>query len=104
VAAALGDGARGVYISIDIDVVDPGMAPGTGTPEPGGITARELLDTVRRLGRELDVVGADLVEVSPHYDQPADITARLANRVVLELLTGLAQRRADVPNDNLRNG
>lgn len=104
VAAAMGDGARGVYISIDIDVVDPGMAPGTGTPEPGGITARELLDTVQRLGRELDVVGADLVEVSPHYDQPADITARLANRVVLELLTGLAQRRADVTNDNLRNG
>lgn len=94
VAAALGDGARGVYISVDIDVVDPGMAPGTGTPEPGGISARELLDTVQRLGRGLDVVGADLVEVAPHYDQPADITARLANRVVLELLTGMALRRA----------
>jgi agmatinase len=94
VDAALGDGARGVYISVDIDVVDPGMAPGTGTPEPGGITARELLDTVQRLGRELDVVGADLVEVAPHYDQPADITARLANRVVLELLTGMALRRS----------
>jgi agmatinase len=94
VNAALGGGARGVYISVDIDVVDPGMAPGTGTPEPGGITGRELLDTVQRLGRELDVVGADLVEVSPHYDQPADITARLANRVVLELLTGMALRRS----------
>jgi agmatinase len=94
VAAALGDGARGVYVSVDIDVVDPGMAPGTGTPEPGGISARELLDTVQRLGRELDVVGADLVEVAPHYDQPADITARLGNRVVLELLTGMALRRA----------
>jgi agmatinase len=94
VDAALGGGARGVYVSVDIDVVDPGMAPGTGTPEPGGITGRELLDTVQRLGRELDVVGADLVEVSPHYDQPADITARLANRVVLELLTGMALRRS----------
>jgi agmatinase len=94
VDAALGDGARGVYISVDIDVVDPGMAPGTGTPEPGGLTARQLLDTVRRLGRELHIVGADLVEVAPHYDQPADITARLANRVVLELLTGMALRRA----------
>lgn len=93
VEAAVGDGARGVYISVDIDVVDPGMAPGTGTPEPGGLTARELLDTVQRLGRELDVVGVDLVEVAPHYDQPADITARLANRVVLELLTGIALRR-----------
>ena len=94
VAAALGDGARGVYLSVDIDVVDPGMAPGTGTPEPGGLTARDLLDTVQRLGRELDIVGADLVEVAPHYDQPADITARLANRVVLELLTGMALRRS----------
>lgn len=93
VAAVTADGVRGVYVSVDIDVVDPGMAPGTGTPEPGGLTARELLDTVQRLGRELDVVGADLVEVAPHYDQPADITARLANRVVLELLTGMALRR-----------
>jgi agmatinase len=93
VAAAIGDGARGVYVSVDIDVVDPGMAPGTGTPEPGGLTARQLLDTVQRIGREAEVVAADLVEVAPHYDQPADITARLANRVVLELLTGMALRR-----------
>jgi agmatinase len=104
VAAALGDGARGVYVSVDIDVVDPGMAPGTGTPEPGGITARELLDTVQRLGLELDVVGADLVEVSPHYDQPADITARLGNRVVLELLTGMALRRSAANGDDTRRG
>lgn len=86
------EGAAGVFISVDIDVVDPGAAPGTGTPEPGGITARELLDTVRRLGRELRVVGADVVEVSPAHD-PANITALLANRVILELLNGMAQRR-----------
>jgi agmatinase len=86
------DGAKGVFISVDIDVVDPGAAPGTGTPEPGGITARELLDTVRRLGRELRVVGADVVEVAPAYD-PANITALLANRVILELLNGMAQRK-----------
>jgi agmatinase len=90
--ATVGDVA-GVYVSVDIDVVDPGAAPGTGTPEPGGLHARELLDTVRRLGRECVVVGADIVEVAPHYDQPGDITARLANRVVLELLTGMAERR-----------
>jgi len=83
----------GVYVSVDIDVVDPSAAPGTGTPEPGGLAARDLLDTVRRLGRECDVIGADVVEVAPHYDQPGDITARLANRVVLELLTGMAERR-----------
>jgi agmatinase len=83
----------GVFVSVDIDVVDPGAAPGTGTPEPGGLQPRELLDTVRRLGRETTVLGADVVEVAPHYDQPMDITARLANRVVLELLTGMAERR-----------
>jgi agmatinase len=86
------DGAKGVFISVDIDVVDPGAAPGTGTPEPGGLTARELLDTVRRLGRDLNVLGADVVEVAPAYDS-SDITALLANRVVLELLNGMAQRK-----------
>jgi agmatinase len=86
------DGAAGVFVSVDVDVVDPGAAPGTGTPEPGGITPRELLDAVRRLGRDLPVVGADVVEVAPAYDS-ADITALLANRVVLELLNGMAQRK-----------
>ncbi|WKZ82692.1 MAG: agmatinase [Acidimicrobiia bacterium] len=85
-------GAKGVFVSVDVDVVDPSAAPGTGTPEPGGLTARQLLDTVRRLGRDLNVVGADVVEVAPAYDT-AEITALLANRVVLELLNGMAQRR-----------
>jgi len=86
-------GVDAVFLSIDIDVVDPGMAPGTGTPEPGGLTSRQLLDTVRRLARELNVVGADIVEVSPPYDGPGEITAFLANRVVLEVLNGMAERR-----------
>ena len=93
VAWSTADDAVGVFVSVDIDVVDPAAAPGTGTPEPGGLHARELLDTVRRLGRECRVLGADIVEVAPHYDQPADITARLANRVVLELLTGMAEAK-----------
>jgi agmatinase len=87
------DGADAVFLSIDIDVVDPGMAPGTGTPEPGGLTSRQLLDTVRRLARELNVVGGDVVEVSPPYDGPGEITAFLANRVVLEILNGMAERK-----------
>ena len=87
------EGATKAFISVDIDVVDPGMAPGTGTPEPGGLTSRELLDTLRRLGRELNVVGADVVEVSPPYDGPGEITSRLANRVVLEILNGMAERK-----------
>ena len=89
-----GEGASGVFLSIDIDVVDPGMAPGTGTPEPGGLTARQLLDTVRRLSRELNIVGADIVEISPPYDGPGAITSLLGNRVVLEILNGLAERAA----------
>ncbi len=87
------DGAAGVFVSVDIDVVDPGSAPGTGFPEPGGLTPRQLLDVLRRLGRELQVVGADVVEVAPAYDS-ADVTALLANRAVLELLTGIAERRS----------
>jgi agmatinase len=92
------DGCTGVFLSVDVDVVDPGMAPGTGTPEPGGLTARELLDAVRRCCYELPVVGIDVVEVSPPYDH-ADITAALANRVVLEALSALARRRRGDPWD-----
>lgn len=92
VVYSLEGGAKGVFLSIDIDVVDPGFAPGTGTPEPGGLSSRQLLDTVRRLARELPVVGADIVEVSPPYDGPGEITAYLANRVVLEILNGLAEK------------
>jgi agmatinase len=86
------DECEGVFLSVDIDVTDPGSAPGTGTPEPGGFTPRQLLDTVRRIAIELPVVGMDIVEVSPPYDS-ADVTAFLANRVVLEALSGIAYRR-----------
>ena len=88
------DDCDGVFLSVDIDVCDPGHAPGTGTPEPGGLTARQLLDSVRRIAYELPVVGMDVVEVSPPYDH-AEITSFLANRVVLEALTGIARRRRD---------
>jgi agmatinase len=88
------DDCDGVFLSVDIDVCDPAHAPGTGTPEPGGLTARQLLDSVRRISYEVPVVGVDVVEVSPPYDH-ADITSFLANRVVLEVLSGLARRRRD---------
>ena len=88
------DDCDGIFLSVDIDVCDPGHAPGTGTPEPGGLTARQLLDAVRRIAYELPVVGVDVVEVSPPYDH-ADITSALANRVVLEVLSGMARRRRD---------
>jgi agmatinase len=88
------DECEGVFLSVDIDVCDPGHAPGTGTPEPGGLSARQLLDAVRRICLELPVVGVDVVEVSPPYDH-ADITAALGNRVVLEALSAIARRRRD---------
>ena len=83
------DECDGVFLSVDVDVVDPGSAPGTGTPEPGGLTSRQLLDAVRRIAMDLPLVGMDVVEVSPPYDH-ADITAYLGNRVVLEALGGMA--------------
>jgi agmatinase len=90
---SLAGGAKGVFISVDIDVVDPGLAPATGTPEPGGLNSREILDTVRRISRELKVLGADIVEVSPAYDGPGEQTSYLANRIVLEVLNGMAERK-----------
>ena len=88
----LTDGCDGVFLSVDIDVVDPGMAPGTGTPEPGGMTSRDLMEAVRRICSELPIVGVDIVEVSPAYDH-ADITSLLANRIVLEALSAIAVRK-----------
>jgi agmatinase len=95
------DECDGVFLSVDIDVCDPGHAPGTGTPEPGGFSARQLLDAVRRICMELPVVGIDVVEVSPPYDH-ADITAALANRVVLEALSGLAWKKQGTGHDPAR--
>jgi agmatinase len=92
IAEAL-EGADAIYISVDIDVVDPGMAPGTGTPEPGGLLPRELLRAIRRIAGAVDVAGMDIVEVSPPYDW-AESTAAIANRVALETISALAVKRA----------
>src|SRR5271166_667628 len=95
------DECDGVFLSVDVDVVDPGMAPGTGTPEPGGLTGRQLLDAVRRIAMELPVAGIDVVEVAPPYDH-AEVTGFLANRVVLEALSGIAWRRRALAADPAR--
>lgn len=84
---------RPVYCSFDIDAVDPAYAPGTGTPEVGGLTSYEALALVRGL-RGLDLVGGDVVEVSPLYDGPGQITALLAANLLFELLCLLAAQRA----------
>ena len=83
-------GDRPLYISIDIDVLDPAHAPGTGTPEAGGMTSRELLEILRGLA-DLNVVGADVVEVSPAYDH-AELTGVAAAHVVYELVSMFAVR------------
>ncbi|GGU60498.1 agmatinase [Lentzea flava] len=81
-------GSRPLYVSIDIDVLDPAHAPGTGTPEAGGMTSRELLEIVRGL-RGLNLVGADVVEVAPAYDH-ADITSVAASHLAYDLVSLLA--------------
>jgi formimidoylglutamase len=91
IAEAL-DGADAVYLSVDIDVVDPGSAPGTGTPEPGGLAPHQLLRAVRLIARDVEVVAMDVTEVCPPFDH-ADVTAALANRCILEFAVGLAVRR-----------
>jgi len=89
--ALASDDCDAVFLSVDVDVVDPGSAPGTGTPEPGGLTSRQLLDAVRRIAMDVPLAGMDVVEVAPPYDH-ADITAYLGNRVVLEALGAMAWR------------
>jgi agmatinase len=83
-----------VYLSIDIDVIDPGLAPGTGTPEPGGWTTRELIRILRRI-EGLNVVGADVVEVSPAFDGSGEVTALAGAQVAFEILTSMVKRGMD---------
>jgi len=82
------------YISIDIDVLDPGFAPATGTPEPGGFAPIDLLRIVRRLTLELDVVGFDVMEVAPAYDH-ADVTVNNAHRLIWEFFAAMAVKKRD---------
>jgi len=90
--AAVGDGP--VFLTVDVDVLDPAFAPGTGTPEPGGMSSADLLWACREIARRLELVGLDVVEVLPTAIGSADVTALVADRVVREALTGIAQRRA----------
>ena len=86
-------GSGPVFLSIDIDVLDPSVAPGTGTPEPGGMGVADALWAARALSQELQITGVELVEVIPTQIGSADITALLADRLVREVLTGIALRR-----------
>ncbi|NJP37343.1 agmatinase [Alkalicoccus luteus] len=83
---------RNVYVTIDIDVLDPAFAPGTGTPEAGGITSAELIEAVRLISEsDVNVIGCDLVEVLPAYD-PADQTSVAASKLIREMMLGFPTR------------
>jgi agmatinase len=88
------DGPDAIYLSIDIDVLDPGNAPGTGTPEPGGLITRELLRAVRQIVGKVRLAAMDIVEVSPPYDH-AEVTAMAAHRCALEAISALAVKKRD---------
>ncbi len=81
-----------LYISLDVDALDPSFAPGTGTPEPGGLAPVDLLRMVRQLALDHEVVGMDVVEVAPAYDV-SELTVNVAQRMVKEALAGMAERR-----------
>jgi len=85
-------GGGPVYVTVDVDVLDPAFAPGTGTPEPGGMTSLDLLWAVREATTTVELAGFDVVEVLPTAIGSADPTALVAERVVREALTGLAVR------------
>jgi agmatinase len=91
IAEAL-DGPDTIYLSLDIDVIDPGLAPGTGTPEPGGMLSREVLRAIRQVVGAVELCGMDIVEVSPPYDH-AETTAMIANRAALEAISALAVKK-----------
>lgn len=84
-----------VFVTFDIDFVDPAYAPGTGTPVPCGFTSRETLELLRHILPGLELVGFDLVEVAPNYDT-GEITAMLAGRIIHEFITGIACKKAGI--------
>ena len=93
------EGPKYLYISFDVDVLDPAYMPGTGTPEPAGLTTREAFPLVRRLCAETNVVGFELVEVNPLVD-PGYTTAQNATRILRECLNGIAMRKRGITEEH----
>jgi agmatinase len=91
IAEVVGDGPT--FLTVDVDVLDPAFAPGTGTPEPGGMSSSDLLWACREIASRVRLVGADVVEVLPTAVGSADITALVAERIVREIITGVLVRR-----------
>lgn len=93
------NGPEYIYLSIDLDAFDPAFAPGAGTPEPGGLTPRELFPVLRGICRIKQCVGFDIVELNPLVDS-ANATATLANRVAREVMSGIAMRKQGITDPN----
>jgi arginase family enzyme len=93
-------GSGPVFLTVDVDVLDPAFAPGTGTPEPGGLTSTELLWACRAVAERTELVGADVVEVAPTVIGSADVTALVGDRIVREILAGIALRRKSREGDS----
>ncbi len=102
VIAEANDGPEYMYISFDIDTLDPAFVPGTGTPEPGGLMPREVFPIIRRLCAESNVVGFELVELAPLMD-PTYVSALNANRVIRECLTGIAMRKKGITEPDYKS-
>ena len=102
ILAEANDGPEYLYVSFDIDVLDPAFTPGTGTPEPGGLTPREVFPLVRALCTEKNLVGFELVELNPLVD-PGYTTIMNSSRVVQECLTGIAMRKAGITDGRYLN-
>lgn len=94
------EGTDFLYISLDVDVLDPAYAPGTGTPEPGGLTPRELFPLIRALCADNKLVGFDLVEFNPLVD-PGYTTGLNADRLVRQCLTGIAMHKLGLEGEYL---
>jgi agmatinase len=100
-AMAIGPESEALYVTLDIDVMDPSICPGTGAPEPGGLTYVEMRAAFRALARRGRVLGIDVVEVAPRLD-PTGITAKTASRLVMNLLTAIVNEHAAVATAQLR--
>jgi agmatinase len=96
------EGPEYLFVSFDIDTLDPAFVPGTGTPEPGGLLPREAFPIVRRLCAESNVVGFELVELAPMLD-PTYVSALNANRLIRECLTGIAMRKKGLTDKHYLN-
>lgn len=96
---ALENGPEYIFISFDVDVLDPAYMPGTGTPEPGGLTTREAFPIVRGLCAAKQIVGFELVELNPLVD-PGYTSAQNSNRILEECLTGIAMRKKGITDPN----